>query len=262
MLLLGEYTFSALTASILILFFGMGLHEFGHAFVADWWGDPTPRERGKLTLNPLAHIDINGWIWILLIGFGTGGSVAINPLRMRDPRWGSFWMSLAGPFTNLLQALVFGVLFRLFGDTQILFRLLIGNLEVWELGVIGVNPLVAYLNLLMYVGVTLNVVLFIFNLLPFFPLDGYRAVLSFLPGDFLMRKQIPVFIQQSVRPLSRFLQQPAYTWQSWQTVTYYMFIGLIGLSLFARYTNLYFLDALHWIIGGPVSQLSALIAGF
>src|SRR5215510_7446701 len=96
MLLFGHFTISALSAILVILFFGMGVHEFGHAFMADRWGDPTPRRNGKLTINPLAHIDPMGWLWILIIGFGTAGSVSINPRLMRDSRWGSFWTSLAG----------------------------------------------------------------------------------------------------------------------------------------------------------------------
>lgn len=260
MLLLGEYTLSAMIISILVLLFGMGLHEFGHAYAADWWGDPTPRENGKLTINPIAHISWQGWIWIMMIGFGTVGSVAINPRRMRDPRWGSFWMSLAGPFTNLLQAIIFGVLFRLFGNMQILGQMRYYDLEIWQVS--GANPLVAAFNLLLYTGVVLNILLFVFNLLPLFPLDGYRALLAFLPGDFIMRKQIPVFIQQNVRPLSRFLQQPAYTWQSWQTVTYYILMGLILLSVFARMTNLYMFDVLGLIMRGPIWNISSLVAGF
>lgn len=259
MLLLGNYTLSALTASIIILFFSMGIHEFAHAYVAHWWGDPTPKQNGKLTINPMAHIDLQGWIWIMLIGFGTAGSVAINPYRMRDTRWGSFWTSLAGPVSNLLQAIVFGLLLRFLGDVRVA-QFALGN-EVWQLGTFGINPIIAYINLLLFVGVFFNIVLFVFNMLPLSPLDGYRILLALLPGDFLTRQQIPDVIHRNLYPLSRFLQQPAYVWQSWQMLTYYGFIGLIGLSFFAQMTNLHIFNLLGHIIGGPVNYFSALIIG-
>ena len=108
MLLLGaNLTPVTLISVIVVLFFGMGIHEAAHAFMADYWDDPTPRNNGKLTLNPMAHINWQGWLMIFLIGFGIAGSVAINPSRMRDPRWGMFWTSVAGPISNLLQAIVF-----------------------------------------------------------------------------------------------------------------------------------------------------------
>lgn len=261
MLLFGHYTISALSAVMIVLFFGMGLHEFGHAFAADWWGDPTPRRNGKLTLNPLAHIDWEGWIWIMLIGFGMAGSVSYNPYNLRDRRWGSFWVAIAGPLMNLLQAIVFGILFRLFANLDAVKVMSAFSAEAWQLGQFNINPVLAYISFLLYVGVWLNVFLFIFNLIPLFPLDGYRAMLSLLPGYFLSGKQIPGFIHEAFPPLSRFLQQPAYVWQAWQQVTMYVFIGLIMLSFLARFSGIWQLDLFGFIISGPMAQLMGLIAG-
>jgi Zn-dependent protease len=261
MLLFNNFSLSALSIVIIVLFFGMGLHEFGHAFAADWWGDPTPRKNGKLTLNPLAHINWEGWIWIMLIGFGMAGSVAYNPYNLRDRRWGSFWVSIAGPLMNLLQAIIFGILFRLFGNVTAVAYMLGYQKDVWELGQLGINPVFAYLSLLFYIGVWFNVFLFIFNLIPLHPLDGYRAMLSLLPGYFLSGKQIPSFIHEAFPPLSRFLQQPAYIWKEWQQVTLYVFIGLIMLSFLASSTGLHQLNLLGFIISGPSSQLMTLLAG-
>lgn len=261
MLLFGNYSLSGLSVVVIVLFFGMGLHEFGHAFAADWWGDPTPRKNGKLTLNPLAHINWEGWIWIMLIGFGMAGSVAYNPSLLRDRRWGSFWVSIAGPLMNLVQAVVFGILFRILGNAGAVGYMLIRQEEVWELGQLGVNPLVAYISLFLYIGVWFNVFLFVFNLIPLYPLDGYRAMLSLLPGYFLSGKQIPSFIHEAFPPFARFLQQPAFIWRNWQQATLYVFIGLIMLSFLARSTGLYQLDLLGFMIRGPVAQLMGLMAG-
>lgn len=261
MLLFGNYSLSGISVIMIVLFFGMGLHEFGHAFAADWWGDPTPRKNGKLTLNPLAHINWQGMIMIMLIGFGMAGSVAYNPYNLRDRRWGSFWVALAGPLMNLAQAIVFGILFRIFGNIFAVSYVLGRQQEVWELGSLGINPLLAYISLFLFIGVWFNIFLMIFNLIPLSPLDGYRVMLSLLPGYFLSGKQIPRFIHEYAPPLARFLQQPAYVWQTWQQVTFYVFMGLILLSFMSRSTGLYQLNLLGFIISGPVSQIMSLIAG-
>jgi Zn-dependent protease len=260
MLLFGHHTIASLVASIIVLLFGMGIHEFAHAWTANYWGDPTPRENGKLTLNPFAHISWAGWLMILVIGFGTVGSVAINPARMRDPRWGAFWMALAGPVSNLLQAVVFGILFRLLGDTTTVYLLF--GMEPWDLAAAGgPNALLGFLNLLLYLGVWFNVMLFLFNMLPLFPLDGYRVVMGLLPGYWLSSKQIPAFIRQNMPPLYRFLQQPAYVWRDWQQATTYVLMGLLLLSFAATSMNLRQLNLLGLLLNGPGGWLRLLLAG-
>jgi Zn-dependent protease len=260
MLLFGHYTLAAMVSVIVVLLFGMGIHEFAHAWVADYWGDPTPRQNGKLTLNPFAHISWAGWLMILLIGFGTAGSVAINPARMRDPRWGAFWMALAGPVSNLLQAVVFGLLFRLIGDQTAVFLLF--QMEPWELAAAGgPNALTGFLSLFLFIGVWFNVMLFLFNMLPLFPLDGYRVVMSLLPGYWMNSKQIPMFIHQNMPPLARFLQQPAYVWRDWQQATTYVLMGLMLLSFAATSMGLYQLNLLGFLLNGPGSWLRYLLSG-
>ena len=261
MLLFGHFTISGLISVIIVLLFGMGIHEFAHAWMADYWGDPTPRENGKLTLNPLAHISWYGWLMILAIGFGTVGSVAVNPSRMRDPRWGAFWMALAGPVSNLLQAIVFGILFRIVGDIQAVYLMFGLRAEPWQLAAAGFGTVESFISLFLYVGVWFNVMLFVFNMLPLYPLDGYRVVMGLLPGYWLSSKQIPAVIRKNAAPLSRFLQQPAYTWQAWRQATMYVFMGLLLLSFGASYTGLHQLNILGLLIGGPISWLRILIAG-
>ena len=259
MLLFGHFTLSSLVSIIIVLLFGMGLHEFAHAWTADYWGDPTPRENGKLTLNPFAHISWGGWLMILLIGFGTVGSVAINPARMRDPRWGAFWMALAGPVSNLLQAAVFGILFRFVGDPATVGLLF--QYEPWELATNVPGTIMAFINIFLYIGVWFNILLFLFNLLPFFPLDGYRVVLGLLPGYWLSSKQVPAFIRKNLPGLSRFLQQPAYVWRDWQQMTTYVLMALLLLSFAASSMGLRQLNILGFLLNGPGSLLRQLLAG-
>lgn len=261
MLLFGQFTISALVSLIFIMFFGMGIHEFAHAWMADYWGDPTPRENGKLTLNPLAHIDWYGWLMIMLIGFGIAGSVAINPRRMRDGRWGNFWTSLAGPLSNLAQAIIFGILFRLFGNINAVGYMLSYGAEPWEMGALGYGAISSFFSLFLYFGLWFNIIFFLFNLLPLAPLDGYTVMQSLLPGFWLSEKQIPTAIRKNVPALAYFLREPAFAWASWRQITTYIFIGLLLLSFMARSTNLWPLDIIGHILRGPGASLRFLLGG-
>lgn len=244
MLLFGNPTIESLLAIAFVLLLGMGIHEAAHAYAADWWGDPTPRNMGRLTLNPFVHINWVGWVMFLIIGFGILGSVPVNPRKMRDPRWGSFWTSFAGPLSNLAQAIVYALLFRIFGAS---FQ---------EMG----SLIADVISLILFYGVVFNVLLFVFNLLPFFPLDGWHMMLSLLPGRGMHHKNIPDYVR-NVSPLASFLQQPAYKWQQWAQQSQTLFIGLIIFSLIAGQLGLGALSPLNWLISGPTIQLTALLIG-
>src|SRR3989344_4659219 len=99
-------TFIVLT---LVLIFSIGIHEFSHALTADRLGDPTPRAQGRLTINPLAHIDPIGMLLIIIIGFGWGKPVVYDPYNLRNPHRDSAYIALAGPLSSLLTALVFAL---------------------------------------------------------------------------------------------------------------------------------------------------------
>jgi Zn-dependent protease len=254
MLLFGDFSIYALVAIAMVLLFGMGWHEYAHAIVADWWGDPTPREHNRLTPNPIVHIDWIGWAMFLFLGFGILGSVPVNPNRMRDPRWGSFWTSAAGPISNLVQAALFGLLLRFMGDPNYAFRLLFDpQVDVGQFNA----PLVDFLLLMGAVGVFFNVLLFVFNLMPFAPLDGWRMILAILPGQFLHHKDIPAFIQENIPPLAAFLRRPAYKWQQWQQVSMYVFFGLIMISFAIPQLNVF-----GALIFDPTFRLTMLLGGF
>lgn len=243
MLLFGEYDPISILAIGLVLLFGMGWHEYAHAFVADWWGDPTPRQLGRLTPNPLVHINWVGWLMFLVLGFGILGSVPVNPHLMRDSRWGSFWTSFAGPLSNLIQAIIFGILMRvvMISFPQIAFS------PDWV-------SLFAF-KVLLY-GVYFNVLLFFFNLLPFYPIDGWRMVLALLPGTGINWKSIPAFIRENVPPLARFLNQPAYKWNEWAQISQYALLFMFIISFAVRDFSPF-----NLLIGTPTTRLSTLLLG-
>ena len=157
----------ATIAIIIALIISIVLHEMAHGFAADWLGDPTARLQGRLSLNPLVHIDPIGSVLIpaLLfitnagILFGWAKPVPYNPYNLRSPKWGEAIVAAAGPATNILIALIFGVLIRL-GDT------------------LGLSS--SFLDLASYI-VYINILLAFFNMIPFPPLDGSKIIQPFLP---------------------------------------------------------------------------------
>ncbi len=155
------------------LLIGVIFHEVAHGYVAMLQGDPTAKLAGRLTLNPLSHLDPFGSILMpLLIYFGSGGRfmfgsakpVPINPMYFRNGRRGLFWVGLAGPATNISIAVLAGLISR----------------PVW-----GVLP--AYLQVFVVYLVEINLILAIFNMIPVPPLDGSRLVEAFLPTQYLIR---------------------------------------------------------------------------
>lgn len=134
------------------------VHEFAHAWVADHLGDPTPRLQGRLTLNPLAHLDPLGTILILVVGFGWGRPVEFDPFNLRSPRKDAALISLAGPASNILLAVVASLLLRI---------LVVAGYGLVAMPILGTI-------------ITLNLVLAVFNLIPVGPLDGFKIVAGFL----------------------------------------------------------------------------------
>lgn len=242
MLLFGNFDINFLVSAGMVLLFGMGIHEYAHALVADWWGDPTPRQMGRLTPNPLVHINWIGWLMFLILGFGILGSVPVNPRNMRDPRWGSFWTSAAGPISNLIQAAIFGIVWRI--------AIGVAPLSFWT------TAAGDFWQTFFFVGVYFNVLLFVFNLLPLYPIDGWRMVLAFLPGRGINRNDIPAFIRQNIPPLARLMAEPAYTWQSWAQATQYVFFGLLLISFAIPQISVF-----GFFIGEPTIRITSLFLG-
>ncbi len=233
--------------NLIVLGIAMTAHEFAHNFVAWKMGDPLPQKQGRLTLNPLVHINWVGWLMFAIIGFGILGSAPISPERMRDPRRGFLAAVAAGPFSNLCLALIFAIILRLGG-------IAVDSYYLYTLPDTIASPLGA-LAAFMYAMVFWNALLFVFNLIPLFPIDGWHIVLTLLPGSWLNRMQIPVAIQQNLRPLSEFLMRPAFKWRDWQVVSYYVFLGLIFIS----FIPIAGVSPLGLLIGQPTSAIMRLL---
>ena len=145
-----------LILSIIFLVLAITIHEFAHALVADKLGDPTPRAYGRLSLNPLKHIDIFGLLAVILIRIGWGKPVPIDSGNFQNPKRDKVLVSLAGPLSNIILAIIFSLILNL-------------------------TSLSALPSLLISSFIQLNVILAVFNLLPIAPLDGSKIFLGLLP---------------------------------------------------------------------------------
>lgn len=151
----------ALILTAVSLLVAITIHEFAHAFAADKLGDPTPRSDGRVTLNPLAHLDPIGTIMLIVIGFGWGKPVMFDPRYLKDQVRDTAIIAFAGPLSNLLLALVAAIVLPLIGS-------LVPSLGVVLLPVLGYT-------------IFYNCMLAIFNLVPIHPLDGGKILSAFLP---------------------------------------------------------------------------------
>ncbi len=145
---------------------GLSLHEFAHAWVSDKLGDPTPRRQGRVTINPLAHIDWIGFICLLIVGFGWGKPVAIDPRYYKHRRRDEFLVAIAGVTMNLILACILAIPAR-----------------YMMAHVTNATDLVYDIFLIIYYAVTINIVLMIFNLIPCPPLDGWNIITQIFKLD-------------------------------------------------------------------------------
>ena len=150
-----------------VFLLALTIHEFAHGWVANRLGDPTARLQGRLTLNPLAHLDIIGTIAIVLIGFGWAKPVPVDARYLRNPRRDMILVAAAGPTSNLLLAALAAWCFQAIPWGQLLTA--------------GSAWLIVPVANVVKASVSVNVILAVFNLLPIPPLDGSRLVSGFLP---------------------------------------------------------------------------------
>lgn len=146
----------------------ISLHEASHGYVAYLLGDPTAKNNGRLTMNPLAHFDLYGTLCMLLFGFGWARPVPVNPMYFKNPKQGMSLVGLAGPLSNFFTALVFSVIYAvLFGLGMFL----------------NPGPFFEFIELFLWTAIGLNVGLGIFNLFPIPPLDGSKILAVVLPNS-------------------------------------------------------------------------------
>jgi len=202
---------------LLVLGIGMTIHEFAHNYVGWKMGDPEPARQGRLTLNPLVHINWIGWIMFAILGFGILGSAPISPYRMpvQNRRWRWLAAVAAGPLSNLLLAVIAAIIVFLLGP-----RTLVGLPDV--------------VNLFLAQFIELNVLLFVFNLIPLFPIDGWQIVYALLPPDL------------------------AVTWERYAQTTQLIFFGLLLLS-FVHLPGIP--DIFGLLISQPVFEILQLLLG-
>ncbi|OCL27035.1 peptidase [Orenia metallireducens] len=149
-----------------ILLLSLSFHEYAHGKAADLLGDPTPKMTGRLTLNPLAHLDPIGTLFLLITRrFGWAKPVQVNPRYFKDRKKGMMLVGLAGPLSNITLAIIFAFLYRFVGD--FFYSLL--------------DPRIV--NTLFITGIYLNLGLAVFNLLPVPPLDGSKILAGLLPAS-------------------------------------------------------------------------------
>ncbi|MGE7778740.1 site-2 protease family protein [Peribacillus sp. NPDC097264] len=153
------YSLDRLPYVIVVLLIAFTVHEFSHAYVAYKFGDPTAKNQGRVTLNPIQHLDPIGTLLILIVGFGWARPVPVNRFHFKNPRLAGILVSFAGTLSNLLVATI-GYL--------IWYGLLASGLGPYDMPFF-VEPFFTML-------IHLNIVLFVFNLIPLPPLDGYRIV--------------------------------------------------------------------------------------
>ena len=180
------------------LIVGFTVHEFSHAFTAHMQGDNTARRMGRLTFNPVKHIDLLGFLLLLVVGFGWAKPVQVDPYNLRGGRLGMSLVAFAGPLSNFVLAFILGLVFR-FDLLPVVFQ---------ARGISGVEEILGFAA---FLAIFFNLILGIFNLIPLPPLDGSKVLGGLLPRSLY----------------EPYLQFERYGWIP--------LIGLIGVNLFLSY---------------------------
>ena len=199
-----------LISRIFVLLTAFAVHEFAHAWTADRFGDPTPRNNGRLTLNPMAHLDPMGSLMLIVVGFGWAKPVPVNPHALaRRSSAAMMWVSLAGPASNFLMAII----------AAIPFQLGFVSAAGAQLSIITANDhILPTPAQVLFVFIYINLLLMLFNLIPLAPLDGEKIARYFLPsswGSFLdqIRPFSPIILLAIVfLGLLSDLLMPVFSW--------------------------------------------------
>lgn len=181
---MGNFDIGQFILYMVALIFSLSLHEAGHAWMSSRFGDDLARSQGRITLNPIAHVDPVGTLLFPALAFFTGAPLLgwarptpINPLRWRNKRVANIWVSAAGVICNFAIAIVAGIAIRILYSA--------GVIDAWPLMPVNADSaLVTGAVKMLQIFFTLNVVLGVFNLIPIPPLDGSKILGSLLPSSF------------------------------------------------------------------------------
>lgn len=202
---------------LVTLLIAFTIHEWAHALVALAFGDDTAKNQGRLSLNPLVHIDLFGLLMILIAGFGWAKPTPVNRFKLKKRHLGSILVSLAGPISNLVLAVI-----------GVGFYALFLNFDFFAYG--------SVVETFLMIFVQLNIVLFVFNLIPLPPLDGYQILVEFLSMSAraklepVERYAMLIFLVIVLTPISDFTIQPIFN-----TVIPFVFniiLTIFGLTSF------------------------------
>jgi len=174
-----KWAIASMLLALPIIILALSVHETAHGFVAYKLGDPTARNMGRLSLNPAKHLDPIGFICMIAFGFGWAKPVPISTRNFKKPKRDMALSAIAGPISNLLLALIFAALLKV-------FWLILPNIPLTSVNELTINML-SFLRILLELGVHLNVTLAVFNLLPIPPLDGSKILYMFLPQRVLIK---------------------------------------------------------------------------
>ena len=166
-----EYILQKIISIPLILIAMVG-HELAHGYVSTWLGDPTPKAYGRLSINPLNHIDPIGALLMLIAGFGWAKPVMINPQFYKNRKWGTALVSLAGPLANLCMAFIALLLY-------VIFLLVCVKTD---LGIYVSESVISWAGTIAMLLASYNLSFMLFNLIPIPPLDGSKVLGAFLPN--------------------------------------------------------------------------------
>ncbi len=217
---------------LMIVFLVNPLHECAHGFIAYKLGDNTAKREGRLTLNPLAHIDYMGALLMLLVGFGWAKPVPVNSRNFKNPKGGMALTALAGPVSNLLAAILAGLCFN--GLVAILVSnhaaAMLGSSVILTDNVSWLKYVLLFFQFLM----TINITLAIFNLLPIPPLDGSKILMAFLPDRIIYK---------------------IYQYQMFFSIGLFVLIMMGGVSSILYPLQSLFYDGIQWLTALPFSAV-------
>lgn len=176
----GNLTLSEIIIGVIsclaVIFITMPIHEWAHGFVSTKLGDPTPKYQGRLTLNPMHHIDWIGAAGILLFGIGWAKPVQVNARYYKNPKWGMALVALAGPLANIIVAFI-----------ALFLNNLIYSIFVWTNVLANTYKLYFVISLFFAMIAQINIYLAVFNLIPIPPFDGSRILFTFLPQRYYFK---------------------------------------------------------------------------